>query len=57
MKAVFQGFISVQQNAIFAVPKEYKGIVTGWDHYELKDGIDYDQFVIGEEYDITGITK
>ena len=57
MKAVFKGFISVEQNAVFAIPKTYKGFVVSETHYELKDGINADQFVIGEEYDIAGITK
>lgn len=57
MKAVFKGYISVEQNAVFAVAKTYKGLVISEAHYELKDGITADQFVIGEEYDIAGITK
>lgn len=57
MKAVFKGFISVEQNAVFAVAKTYKGFIVSENHYELKDGIDADQFIIGEEYDIAGITK
>lgn len=57
MKAVFKGYISVEQNAVFAVEKPYKGLVISETHYELKDGISADQFVIGEEYDIAGITK
>ena len=57
MKAVFKGFISVEQNAVFSVAKTYKGFVISETHYELKDGIDADQFVIGEEYDIAGIVN
>ena len=57
MKAIFKGFVSAEQNAVFAVEKTYNGFVISETHYELKDGINADQFVIGEEYDITGITK
>jgi len=57
LKATFKGFIAVDQNAVFAVANVYKGFAISETHYELKDGISVDQFVIGEEYDITGITK
>lgn len=57
LKATFKGFIAVDQNAVFAVAKAYNGFVISETHYELKDGINADQFVIGEEYDIAGITK
>lgn len=57
MKAIYRGHISIEQNAIFAVERERFGFVVSEKHYELKDGINYDQFIIGEEYEIDGLVK
>lgn len=55
MKATFKGFISVEMNAVFAVENVVNGFAISEKHYELKDGINADQFVIGEEYEIDGL--
>ena len=57
MKATFKGYINVEQNAVFSVPKFYKGFQISEKHYELKDDVNADKFVIGEEYDISDLVK
>lgn len=57
MNATFKGYIEVDMNAVFSIPKYYKGFHVSNEIHELKDGIDADQFVIGEEYDITDLVK
>lgn len=57
MKTTFKGYIEVDMNSVFFIPRYYKGFHTSNEIYELKDGIDADQFVIGEEYDITDLVK
>ena len=57
MIAIFKGFISVEKNAVFAVERTYNGAVIGEKHFELKDGVNADCFIIGNKYPIDGLTK
>lgn len=54
MKATFKGHVSVDRNAVFTVVVNAYGFTK---EYELKDDIDADKFVIGEEYEIDGLVK
>lgn len=54
MKATFQGYVSVDKNAVFTIVANSYGFTK---EYELKDGIDADKFIIGEEYVIDGLVK
>ena len=57
MKAIFEGHINVDKNAVFYINIERKGMVIGQQRFELKDGINADNYKIGEEYDIEGLVK
>lgn len=57
MKATFKGYINVEKNAVFVTENKYKGIAISETHHELKDDINSDNYVIGEEYEIDGIVK
>jgi len=57
--AKFIGYISIEENAMFEAPARIarNGQVISVSLFELKDGINADCYVIGEEYDITGLCK
>ena len=58
MKAEYIGYTDVDSNAMFRTPGFVKGnLVVTWKLFELKDGINADEFVIGEEYYIDGLVK
>lgn len=57
MKATFEGYINVDKNAVFFVNIERKGMVIGKQRFELKDGVNPDNYTIGEEYEIEGLVK
>ena len=57
MKAIFKGFVTVEQNAVFHIEHKIGGHVVSRREVELKDGINADDFNIGQEYSIEGLTK
>ena len=57
MKAIYKGYVSTDKNAVFSVDHKYNGVVISEKHFELKDGINADGYVIGEQYEIDGLTK
>lgn len=47
MRAIFEGFISVDKNAVFSIQYKY-----GKKIMEVADCVNVDLYVIGQEYDI-----